>query len=288
MQVLVRSSLVPGLFLAVFGYSSLAQAGTVEACGQYQGVTVGSYIVQTDYWNKDKCPGSMCMEIDDQTGAFKVTKTDFNCGSEVAAFPSILYGRAFGGQSPRCDLPARVDSLKCLNSDWTFQPTYQGRWDTAYDIWLCPDDQCGPGGFAGGAEVMVWLDYYNTGGWKEDLGPVTLNGMAWEVWRWDVDDAGGKRTYMAYLAKVKTDSVRHLDLKKFLEDCQARKVIRPSWYLYAVYGGDEIATGGIPFTSKTFSVSVNKDCGARTTYVPAVPPPTPTPDLTPDVIPPPP
>jgi hypothetical protein len=117
---------------------------------------------------------------------------------------------------------------------------------------------------------------------------VTLNGMGWEVWRWDVDDAGGKRTYMAYLAKVHTDSVRHLDLKKFLDDCQTRGIVQPSWYLYAVFAGDEIASGGIPFTSKKFSVSVNKDLGAKTVYVPVPPTPTPTPDLTPETIPPPP
>ncbi len=136
---------------------------------------------------------------------------------------------------------------------------------------------------------MIWLDYLDTHGWQYDKGPATIDGMNWEVWWWGVDDSGGKRNYIAYLAQTRTDSIKNLDLKKFLDDAQARGYIQPSWYLYAVEAGNEIASGGIPFTSKSFSVSVNKDCGAKMVMTPlATFTPTPTPDLTPEVIPPPP
>lgn len=258
--------------------TSHALGGTVETCDQYRGVTVGNYVVETDYWNKGQCPGTQCVDIDDQTGSYTVVKATYDCGTAVGGFPCILYGKAFGTTSPHCDLPAKVSSLQCVNSSWTFKPTRTGRWDAAYDIWLCPDNQCGPGGFPGGAEIMVWLDYENTNGWKTDLGPVTINGMKWEVWYWDVDDAGGKRNYVAYLAQTKTDSVKDLDLKKFLDDSRNRGYIQPSWYLYAVFGGLEIASGGVPFTTKSFSVSVNKDCGAKVGLTPL---PTPAPTATP-------
>ncbi len=273
----------------LLSFAPLCFGKTVELCGRYQGVTVGSTVVQTDYWNRELCPGDQCIKVDDQTGSFTVTKATYSCGYNVAAYPSILYGCAFGTCSPQSRLPARLDSLKCVNSSWTFEPSDSGRWDAAYDIWLCPDNHCGPGGFPGGAEVMVWLDYRNTNGWKEDKGPVTLNGRVWEVWHWDVDDAGGKRDYVAYLAHERIDSARNLDLLKFLADSRDRGYVKPSWYLYAVFAGVEIASPGIPFTSKAYSVSVDQDCGAKTVYQPLPAfTPTPTPKQTTDEIPPPP
>lgn len=277
------------LTLCLFFSFSKVSAGTIETCEQYQGVTVGNYIVQTDYWNKGQCPGTQCVRIDDQTGSYTVIQATYDCGNSVAAYPSIMYGKAFGSQSPNCDLPAQVSSLKCVNTSWSFQPTYTGAWDAAYDIWLCPDNQCGPSGFKGGAEIMIWLDYHNAHGWQYDQGPATVNGMGWEVWHWDVDLGGGLRNYVAYLAKSPMDSVKNLDIKKFLDDSQRRGYIQPSWFLYAIEVGNEILQGGIPFTSKSFSVAVNKDCGAKTLITPGPTfTPTPTPDLTPVVIPPPP
>jgi hypothetical protein len=283
-------TLISGLIVGFFLFAPWASGGTVETCAPFQAVTVGSYIVQTDYWNKGQCPGTQCVSIDDQTGSYTVTKDDFKCAKDftVGSYPSILYGKAFGATSPNCDLPAPLSDLKCVNSSWSFQPTDTGGWDAAYDIWLCPDHSCGPEGFKGGAEVMIWLDYRNANGWQYDMGPATISGMNWEVWRWDPKDSGSGSDYVAYLAKTPTTSIRNLDIKGFLDDSQARGYIKPSWYLYAVEVGNEFHSGGVPFTSKSFSVSVNKDCGAKPVFTPMPWTPTPTPDLTPVVIPPPP
>jgi hypothetical protein len=275
-------SLIAGfLFLAPRAFG-----GTVTACERYQTVTVGSYIISTGYWNKDLCPGTQCLSIDDQTGSFTVTDATYSCGYNVAAYPSVLYGYAWGSHSPNCGLPAPLSELKCVNTSWSFQPTDTGRWDAAYDIWLCPDNSCGPGGFNNGAEVMIWLDYRNTGGWKDHVGSVTLDGMQWEVWTKAGEGSGDNHIYVAYLANTLTTSVKDMDIKPFLDDCQARGYVKPSWYLYAVEVGNEIASGGIPFTSKSFSVSVNKDCGAKAVYGPiTLFTPMPTPSSTPTVIP---
>lgn len=263
--------------------------GTVDACGPYQNVTAGNYVVECDYWNVPSCPGTQCLKIDDQTGAFTVVQGNYNCGYNVAAYPNILYGCAWNVCSPNCDLPAQISSLKCVNTSWSFVPTNTGAWDAAYDIWICPDNKCGSNGFPGGAEIMIWLDYFNTNGWKEDMGPVTIDGMNWEVWHMLNTSSSGNCQYVAYLAKTLTTSVKDLDLVGFFKDSQARGYIKPSWYLYAVEAGNEFHSGGIPFTSKSFSVTVNKACGAKTAITPLpTNTPTATPNSTPEEIPPPP
>lgn len=252
--------------LCFLALAAFARAGEVETCDQYQAVTIGNYVVNQDYWNKDKCPGTQCMRINDKTGEFTVTKVTYDCGYSVGGYPNIMYGCNYGVCSPGCVLPKRLDALKSLTSSWAFEPSDTGKWDAAYDIWMCPDGNCGSGKSQAGAEVMIWLDYRNTNGWEFDKGPVTLCGKVWEVWYWDVKDSGGHRNYIAYLAKDRTDSVKDLDLLKFLNDAKDRGYIQPSWDLYAVFAGVEIDKDGVPFTSKSFSVSVDKDKGTKTTY----------------------
>ena len=270
-----------GLIVSLLLFTRQASSETINTCAPYQSVTIGSYIVQTDYWHKDLCPGTQYMSIDDQTGAFTVTKDTYNCGYNVAAYPDILYGCAFGSCSPHSDLPAQISSLNCVNTNWSFQPTHTGTWDAAYDIWICPDNTCEPSGFNGGLELMIWLDYTPAGAWQYDMGPVTVDGMNWEVWQFDGGSGADKHKYVAYLAKNKTTSIQNLDIKPFLNDCQVRGYVKPSWYLYAIEAGNEINSGGIPFTSKSFSVSVNKDCGTNPVYTP-LPTPVPTASPTPD------
>jgi hypothetical protein len=277
------------LVLAAWALPLTLPAKTISTCDQYQAVTVGSYVVQTDYWNKGQCPGTQCVNIDDETGAYTVTQVAPNCSPKVSSYPSIMYGKGWYQESPHCDLPARISSLKNVLSDWDFSPTYAGSWDAAYDIWFCPDNSCGVTGFTGGAEMMIWVDYQNTHGWQDDQGPVTLEGNTWEVWKWKIDNPTEQRIYVAYLAKNLAHSVTNLDLTAFFKDSEARGFIQPSWYLYAVEAGIEIADRGVPFTCNHFSVSVNQKPATKANYgfIPTfTPTPIPTPDMSP--IPPPP
>jgi len=285
----LKDFLFPPIFaigLAIF--PGQAPGETLNTCSRYQSVTVGPYIVQTDYWNQVQCPGTQCVRIDAQTASFTVTKSTAICPN-VSSYPSIVYGKAWGLVSPQKDLPAQISSLKCVNSSWSFQPTYDGSWDAAYDLWVCPDNQCGPSGFNGGAELMVWIDYLDCFPTPDKTSTVRLEGKEWDLFQTNNASAGQHWNYIAYSAKTHFDSVSNLDLNDFLKDSAARGYIKPSWYLYAVEAGNEMRDRGVPFTSKTFSVSINKECGAPPLFHPE-PIPTPVPTATPDTtpIPPPP
>jgi Glycosyl hydrolase family 12 len=259
-------------FLAVclLTLSIPALAGMVNDCESFKGVQVGHFYVGPDYWNKPKCPGDQCLKIDDKTGDFTVTSDNFSCGYNVASYPNILYGTAWGTNSGAKDLPAPLSAIQNVLSDWTIQTTHTGAWDAAYDIWLCSDHTCGTAdGFNGGAEVMIWLDYSSVNGWKYDLGTVSIQGVDWEVWQAEGGDPGkSKWQYVAYLAKTHMSSVKNLDIKKFLDDSVKRGFIQPSWWLYAVQAGNELHTQGVPFTSKGFSVTVNAPKIGLFTYTP--------------------
>jgi len=253
------------LFFACLCLARVCQGDTISTCVPFQNVKVGPYIVQTDFWNQAHCPGTQCVDIDDQTGAFTVTQNTPVC-PDVSSYPSVVYGRAWGLNTAQSALPALLNSLQSLASSWAFTPTYTGGWDAAYDIWVCPDNTCGSSGFNGGAEIMIWLDYYGTNGWKDDMGPVTLSGKTWEVWQTDMGGGANKWKYIAYLSQTPVTAVNNLDLNAFLKDGVARGYLQPDWFLYAVEAGNEMRKDGVPFTSHSFSVSVNQSGAAPCVY----------------------
>ena len=147
-------------------------------------MTVGSYVVETNFWNQGSCPGTQCMAINGATGAFSVTQSP-NCGNTVASYPNVLYGCSFGTCSPGSVLPKPVSALTTVTSSWAFSVggVAGDKYDVAYDIWFCPDNTCGTNGFPNGTELMIWLNYQNVNGWQYDLGPVSLAGHTWELWQ---------------------------------------------------------------------------------------------------------
>lgn len=235
-------------------------AAVLTTCEDYESVTVGSYVVQSNYWGKDTCPGTQCMDIDKTTGAFTVTQGPDPCGESVASYPNVLYGCSFGNCSPDSMLPMQMGELSTVTSSWAFSAGGSARdsYNVSYDIWFCPDQNCGSTGFPGGTEVMIWLDHKNASGWQTHLGSVTLAGHSWQVWQATVGSGSSRWTYLAYLIDVPTvTSVKDFDLAAFFQDATARGFIQPTWYLYAIQAGNELRTGGIPYRSDDFSVTIN-------------------------------
>jgi cellulose 1,4-beta-cellobiosidase len=200
------------------------------------------------------------MEINKTTAAFTVTQGPAACGDNVATYPNVLYGCSFGNCSPASMLPMQVGALSTVTSSWDFSVggAASDQYNVSYDIWFCPDGDCGTSGFPQGAELMIWLDYKNVHGWQTDLGTVTLAGHTWEVWQATMGSGANSWTYLAYMIQSPmVTSVTDLDLNAFVRDAAARGYIQNSWYLYAIQAGSELRTGGIPYSSDSFSVAIN-------------------------------
>ena len=235
---------------------------TVSSCDDFSSLAVGSYVVQSNYWNKTACPGTQCMEVNSATGAFSVTQGPGACGDTVASYPNVLYGCSYGNCSPDSTLPMPVSTISTVTSSWDFSAggTAKDRYNVAYDIWFCPDDNCGSSGFPKGLELMIWLDYKNVHGWKTNLGSKTIAGYTFDVWVSDMlaGQATTSWTDLTYILRSpQVTSVTDLDLNAFFKDAKASGYMQDSWYFYAIQAGMEVRSGGMPFTSNSFSVSIN-------------------------------
>ncbi len=243
---------------------------TFSSCDDFATTAIGSYVVQSNYWNKAVCPGTQCIEINTVNGDFAVSPGPPACGNNVASFPNVLYGCAYGNCSPGTMLPLPVTALSQASSTWSFAAAEGGSdaWNVGYDIWFCPDNNCGSSGFPHGLELMIWLDYKNAHGYKDHLGAVNLDGYSWDVWAASMAAGGALDSwnYMDYIVKGQMlTSVTDLDLLPFIKDAIARGYAGDSWYLYAIQAGMEVRSGGMPFVSNTFLVSIN---GVRPTHAP--------------------
>jgi len=247
---------------------------TFTSCDDYATLNVGNYFIQSDYWNRATCPGypgfdgatgTQCIEINKQTGAFSVTQAAPPCAPHVSSFPSITYGCSYGNCSAKADLPMKVNEVSNLTGTWDFAVggTRDDSWNVGYELWFCPDNNCGASGFPGGLELMIWLDYQHAAGYKDHHGTTKLGGYTWDVWEADPGNlkAGSETeswTYMDYIIHGQSlTSVTDLDLNAFIKDAVARGYMPDTWYLYSVQGGMEVRSGGMPFNSNNFSLVVN-------------------------------
>lgn len=256
--------------------------------------TTPSYYVQTNYWNQGGCPTTQCMTIDSTTGDFAVTAGNFECGNNVANYPSIVYGcQGSGSCSPGSNLPMPVSLLTCVTSSWNVGVTNEtgsDYWDAAYDIWF---DESATN-YNHVAELMIWMNYApGTGvGGCYVASDVPINGARWNLYEgcsqtliagYPPACGGPPWNYIAYMADPGTiTSFNDENILAFINDSVSRNFISPSWSLGAIEAGIEMRTGGVPFYSSGFNASVNgASCGTPTATVSPTPTVTSTPTETP-------
>jgi cellulose 1,4-beta-cellobiosidase len=207
--------------------------------------------VGNDVWN----PGSgweQQLQVNDQTGAFTVTKSNANNLTTPASYPSIIRGNSWGTATTNSGLPMQVSGLN-VDTSWNISTVNSGVWDAAYDIWF---DKASDymGGQPSGPELMIWINY-NAKEWaQKKVGTVSLAGATWDVYYWMANFSFGSWNYIAYVRSTNTTYVS-FNLNTFVKDAVSRGYIQNSWYLVAVDAGFELWQGGVGLTSNSFSVS---------------------------------
>jgi len=235
---------------------------TTSTCSQFQNVNVSPYTVETNYWDSSVCPSTQCVNINNVTGAFSILQGP-TCpsSSKVGSYPNIFFGNELNTISPNSSiLPKQVSTLTSVTSSWNFTPggTPSDQWDIAYDVWFCPNNTC-PGAWpCNGTEMMIWVDYLGLSGYQSPVGgPISVGGEQWQLW--NQTGGGGTNTWteLSYLnLNPSAAPLNNLNILTFIQDAVSKGLIQPSWYLYSIPAGIEIRKGGVPFTSNSFSVSI--------------------------------
>jgi hypothetical protein len=234
---------------------SLCDAKAEKLCGDINDanktiidVMGGEYRITNNVW---RGTSEQCLSVDPNSTFFSVIHATHD-SNRVAAYPSIIRGRHFGGENTKnSGLPIRVSDIVTAPVAWSADVNHaKGVWNTAFEAWFSTKGGTVPDG----AELMVWLNHRGSsimpsGGAK--LATVTVAGEEWDV-HYDVTR---NWKYIAY-EKVKPSVVATFDLKDFINDSVSRGYIESSWYLDSMEAGFEIVQDGTGLTNRSFSASV--------------------------------
>jgi cellulose 1,4-beta-cellobiosidase len=268
-KTLKKRSLIGLIVLSLLLICQISLAATVTLTGATATCNINgkAYVVQNNVWGAST---AQTISVNDQTGAFTVTRSDHNnsTSGSPAAYPSIFKGTHWGDATTNSGMPIMVGNIGSVNSSWSIT-TASGSYNCAYDIWF--NTTSSTTGQPNGAEVMIWINHSGPpqpAGSK--VGTVTIAGATWDVW---FSQMSWK--YIAYVRTSVTTSV-NMDLKPFIQDCVSRGYIQTGWYLLDVEAGFEIWQGGTGLASNSFSVTVTGG-GTMNTPTPTRAQATPTP-----------
>ncbi len=201
------------------------------------GITLGSFYVDTDTWNAASYPVSQTMYVCDYNNWYVVAKMDNATGDgAVKTYPNVH--EDFGSA------PA-LSSFSAISSSFAHAGPHVGIYEFAYDMWL--------NGVAssGSTEVMIWTENFNqvpSGSVQETVG---FDGQSYQVYK-----SG------SYIAFVDTTNVTSgtVNLLAFFNHIIAKGWIPATSTLGAIdYGVELVSTGAMDatFTVNGFSLTTN-------------------------------
>jgi Glycosyl hydrolase family 12 len=201
------------------------------------GITLGSFYVDTDTWNAASYQVSQTMYVCNYNSWYVVAKMDNATGDgAVKTYPDVH--EDFGSA------PA-LSSFSTISSSFAHAGSHVGIYEFAYDIWL--------NGVAstGSTEVMIWTDNFNqvpSGSVQET---VSFDGQSYQVYK-----SG------SYIAFVETTNVTSgtVNLLEFFNHIISKGWVPATSTLGAIdYGVELVSTSGMDatFAVNDFSLTTN-------------------------------
>jgi cellulose 1,4-beta-cellobiosidase len=251
--LLVVVVLACAVSLASPASASLARQSTIcrrrgyEAVASAQG---GHYVVKNDnYGGRPECISNRGRRPN-----FTVTRSGANSyGSEVMAYPFVLYGCSWGLCTAGSRLPARVRRVRRATASWSTTARAAGRWNAAFDIWF-GRRRSAFRGQARGAELMVWLDAHDYPAGRSRV--IRVDHRRWYLYHWVTSNGGAHWNYIQIRAVRPTSHVRGLSLMPIIARVEKMGLIRRKWWLLNIESGFEIWHGGRGLATRSFAAAV--------------------------------
>jgi hypothetical protein len=221
----------------------------------------GEYRVENNTWGKGDLTGwSQCIGIGEGTGGTITARWNWdwlNSGSNIKAYPEIIFGQKPGRITTSRALPVKLSQISELTVSYDITSSYSGIGNVAFDIWLT--DSPNPDTFGVPPithEIMIWIDQQGSlapgGGFKERF---TLNEVTYAVYvapKW-----GEGWEYIAFFSPDSQMGIGSLDLNSFLKYLEESNLVTGDEYLASIELGNEIATGSGETIVESYSISLS-------------------------------
>jgi len=225
-------------------------------------INAGDYQAQNNTWGKGDLSGwSQCIGIGmeaDGTLLGRWTWDWLNSGSNVKAYPEIIFGKKPGSATTSKVMPIKISDIGAATVSYDVSSTYTGSGNVAFDLWLTNTPN--PSTWAVPpitSEIMIWLDRQGAmapgGAYSER---VNLDGSTYAVYVADKWGQGWR--YIAFVSAESRLGVGTLDLVSFLSYMRENNLVTGDEYLASIEFGNEVVTGTGETIVKRYTVSIQK------------------------------
>ena len=231
-------------------------------CDDWALVDTGDYQAQNNTWGKGTLSGwSQCIGLGigtDGTLMGRWTWDWLNSGSNVKAYPEIVFGQKPGGSTTSASLPIKISSVGVATVSYDVSSTYTGSGNVALDIWITDTQDPTTWGVPPIThEIMIWLDAY--GGMQPGgnrIEQVNIDGSLYDVYVGDNFDQGWR--YIAFARVTPQLGAGTLDLVSFLAYIRENNLATGEEYLASIEFGNEVISGAGETIVHKYVVSVQQ------------------------------
>jgi hypothetical protein len=225
-------------------------------------IDTGDYRVQNNTWGNGNLSGwSQCIGLGmkaDGTVVARWTWDWLSSGTNVKAYPEIIFGQKPGSTTTSEALPIQISEVGAATISYDVSSTYTGSGNVAFDLWLTDTPNPSTWGVPPIThEIMIWLD--SRGGMHPGgthLEQVSFDGFAYNV---SVGENFGQGwRYIAFASVESQLGAGTLDLGSILSYIREKNLVKGDEYLASIEFGNEIIGGAGETVVNRYTVSVQK------------------------------
>ena len=225
-------------------------------------INSGDYRAENNTWGKGNLSGwSQCIGLGikaDGTLAGRWTWDWLNAGTNVKAYPEIIFGQKPGATTTTKALPIRISDISAASIFYDVTSSNTGNGNVAFDLWLTDTPNPSTWGVPPIThEIMIWLDRQGGmapgGAFRERM---NLDGATYAVFVADKWGQGWK--LINFVSSESRLGAGTLDLGNFLSYMREKNLVTGDEYLASIEFGNEVATGTGETIVKRYTVSIQK------------------------------
>lgn len=232
-----------------------------SACGDYERINVGDYILNNNVWNKgDRTDYTQCVFAQSTTPPTTMGwRWDWpGDAREIQAYPEVMFGDSpWDAEPPTGELPLPVSDRDLLVT-YTASIEATGKWNVAFDLWLTSSPSPAEQNITD--EVMIWVA-------ANDLmpGPLVYDIVAFDGITYTVhvkpghgDASGGSAATWSYIAFKTREPLLSgtLNMGHFLGYLLEKQVIGQDRYIASLEFGTELRSGSGEFVLSAYEITL--------------------------------
>ena len=232
-----------------------------SACGDYERIKVGNYILNNNVWNKgDRMDYTQCIFAQSTTPPTTMGwRWDWpGDAREIQAYPEVMFGDSpWDAEPPTGGLPLPVSDRDLLVT-YTASIEATGKWNVAFDLWLTSSPSPAEQNITD--EVMIWVA-------ANDLmpGPLVYDIVAFDGITYTVhvkpghgDASGGSAATWSYIAFKTREPLLSgtLNMGHFLGYLLEKQVVGQDRYIASLEFGTELRSGSGEFVLSAYEITL--------------------------------